>query len=133
VSRIKLRWHGKSCKRSIDKAVFKAMVQCAVVMTNYAKEKMSRSQPTSGAGLRKTGLNPSRPGEFPKKVTGQARRSVARDERKADMEVRVGTNIDYLRDLELGTSKTRPRPWLSRTWKETFSTMKALLKKASAK
>jgi hypothetical protein len=58
------------------------------------------------------GANPSRPGEPPHLQTGRLRASVSHAVR--DLVGRVGTNVRYGRDLELGTRRMAARPWLRR-------------------
>jgi len=57
---------------------------------------------------------PSAPGEPPHVDTGRLRSSISFEfeSSTSQFEARVGTNVTYGRDLELGTERIKPRPWL---------------------
>jgi phage gpG-like protein len=63
------------------------------------------------------GANPSKPGDPPHKQRGRLLASVAWE--VVDTVARVGTNLNYGRWLELGTTKMAARPWLRRALAET--------------
>lgn len=65
---------------------------------------------------------PSRPGEPPHVDTGRLRASITHEIDRSFFNIigRVGTNVDYGRDLELGTSKMLPRPWLRPAMRRTL-------------
>ena len=74
------------------------------------------------------GAFPSRPGEPPRKQTGQLRRSVTREIVTTPRVVaRVGTNVKYGKWLELGTVRILPRPWLVRAFREMLPTVRSIL------
>lgn len=56
----------------------------------------------------------SAPGEYPASDTGRLMGSIMSDIQP--MEARVGTNLEYGRFLEFGTSRMAPRPWLFRSF-----------------
>jgi len=57
---------------------------------------------------------PSAAGDPPRVDTGVLRSSITHELKIIDREpiARIGTNVTYGRDLELGTSQVEPRPWL---------------------
>ena len=57
---------------------------------------------------------PSLPGNPPRIDTGKLVASIGTESRRMHRKsvVRVGTNVNYGRFLETGTSKMAPRPWL---------------------
>lgn len=65
------------------------------------------------------GLDPSRPGQFPKKLSGQLVKSVAFS--VGELSMTAGTAIPWGRWLQTGTQKMAPRPWLSMTWEREKS------------
>jgi hypothetical protein len=74
----------------------------------------------SGSGREETTKDRSRPGEPPRKQTGQLKQSVTYEVDEKAMEGRVGTNLDYGKYLELGTKRgILPRPWLRRALVES--------------
>lgn len=64
------------------------------------------------------GFAPSEAGEPPHKQTGRLQSSVAWELDRSKMVVRVGTNVEYGRYLELGTRHIIARPWLRRMLRE---------------
>lgn len=73
------------------------------------------------------GSNRSKPGEFPHKDYGRLRQSIASDYNATTLTARVGTNLQYGKFLELGTSKMRPRPWLRRTLNEEREAIRRMI------
>lgn len=98
--------------------------QALMVGARYLVSKIQRNINTS---TRSKG--PSSPGEFPHKDTGKLQQSI-REESTGPMSVGVGTNLDYGKDLELGTDKVAARPFLRRTFSEELSAVKNVVKKA---
>ena len=89
----------------------------ARVIRNEARKLISRDQPYKIYGKKgsrsRHGLDPSSPGEPPKKLTGTLRIGVLQEKELLVPEARVGTNVPYGKWLEMGTRKMAPRPWLS--------------------
>ena len=96
-------------------------------LRNYAREKSSRPNPT--------GRDPSRPGEYPKRVTGRHVRGirVVHDRKKASARL-VGLEKHSMW-LQTGYSADRrrmlPRPWLSKAWHGFYRSFLAALKGTS--
>lgn len=44
--------------------------------------------------------------------TGRLRNSITHDVRKSEKAVYIGTNVEYAPYVEMGTSRTRPQPYL---------------------
>jgi hypothetical protein len=94
----------------------------AIELKNYLKALVGMSQPVKmqmtetggGTQRRRVGLDPSKPGEPPKKVTGHLQRMIMHELDRSKGKARVGTNVVYGKFLELGTRIMRRRPWLSR-------------------
>lgn len=66
---------------------------------------------------RHRGLSPSRPGQYPKKLSGQLQRSMTWTLDKSKLVLTCGSNLaGYPSFLQTGTRFMRPRPWLSLSW-----------------
>lgn len=64
-----------------------------------------------------------RPGEYPHQRTGHLRRNIVAEHQPKILTSRVGTNVDYGKDLELGLGSIPRYPWLSLGWVEMMPTM----------
>lgn len=99
----------------------KNMAVTTIFVRDKVKRKLNRGQPTrtfrSGSII---GLDPSRPGEPPKKITGQLQNSIRTKVIRSKRAIigLVGTNLKKGRWLEFGTSKMKPRPFLRSTVSE---------------
>jgi len=62
--------------------------------------------------MRKKSPPPSAPGEIPHVATGTLRRSIEDEIDASKMILRVGTNLSYGRELEIGKHNMAPRPWI---------------------
>ena len=111
-----MKWHGIEAMDRIRKEAGNRVDGAARAVEGWAKELVSREQPVviygKGAGRSRKGLDPSLPGEPPKKVSGWLRMNIASEMDRARIEARVGTNVPYGKHLELGTRKMAPRPWI---------------------
>lgn len=110
------------------------LVRAAITLTRYAKEQLG----VAGFGV------PSNLGEFPHKQSGHGRRSVTWDVDEYfnpegdsvgappgivlhQLLARWGTNVPYMRHLDLGTHNMMPRPWMERTNHEMAGAVRGLL------
>jgi hypothetical protein len=73
------------------------------------------------------GGHPSKPGQYPRKVTGWLRRNVVMEVDLPSMRARIGTNVPYGVYLELGTRKMAKRPFMMAGVMEFWDGMQALL------
>jgi hypothetical protein len=116
-----MTWKGPEALRLIRAEAGRRVDGAARVARDGAKALISRPQPVriygKKAGRSRAGLDPSKPGEPPKKVTGHLRINVRKEFDPNRVEARVGTNVPYGKHLELGTRKMAARPWLSATLK----------------
>lgn len=111
-------------KSDIDKFFSDRLRKAALYVVGKIRENISRSQPVRGAGLRKRGLDPSRPGEMPKRVSGRLMRSITWN--FEDMLVAlVGTTLKYGAILE--KSLYLDREYILRTIREEAKTIQKIL------
>ena len=87
---VRLEWNGSDAEAKVRKAVLRRIRGASGILQGQAKVGMSISQPTTGAGRKKRGLSPSRPGEYPKKITGHERRNVMKEIDDLALEGREG-------------------------------------------
>jgi phage gpG-like protein len=71
-------------------------------------------------------FGPSRPGQFPHADTGTLKKSIFWKYIN-EREVIVGSNLDYSLWLETGTRMMAARPYIRRTFKQVYSTLRSIL------
>lgn len=115
---VRLRFRSRKVQQLVRAQVQANMLKAVVELTNIVKLKLNRSQPrrTLPSG-RIVGLDPSLPGEPPRKITGQLQRSitgrVAFDVAGNIVGI-VGSDLVKAAPLEFGTrdGKVKARPFL---------------------
>lgn len=127
----KLIWFGEEVKLRIMGQLEERLVASAIHLSATAKQNVSGAQPTVGTGTSKRGLNPSEPGDYPKLVSSTLRTSIQweKSNQEGKLSVRVGSNLVYGKYLELGTTRMKRRPWLSRTLSEERTTLRQIILK----
>ncbi len=86
--------------------------------------------PATGA-VRPDGSRASAPGEYPMSDTGRlANNVVANLPTSGNISAEVGTNVQYGRYLEFGTSRMAARPWLLPSFNKAKAGVEAKLKRA---
>jgi hypothetical protein len=96
---VQLKWFGDQISARLKSELTKRIYTSCIVLSNAAKQSLGQPFPPS-----------SSPGQPPHRRTGRLRASVAYE--VDGMTGRVGTNVQYGRWLELGTSRVDARPWL---------------------
>jgi HK97 gp10 family phage protein len=114
-----VQWSGDKFLSDVEKTLGENLEKAAIYYKSEVKKALNRSQEreryVGDAGVYYHGLDPSAPGEAPKKLTGYLQRSIAH-EMSADKQVAfVGSALDYAFFLEMGTSKMQARPFLRPT------------------
>ena len=114
-----MKWKGPEAMKAIRHEAANRVDMASRFVRDKAKEIVGRSQPVriyaKKAGRSRKGLDPSKPGEPPKKVTGHLRMGIRKQMDRGRIEARIGSNVPYGKHLELGTRKMAARPWLRPT------------------
>jgi phage gpG-like protein len=114
------------------------MRKAVVFLQGKVKQLINRGQKKRRSGNRYVGLDPSKPGEPPKKLSNLLFSSISTQIIRTKREVVgvVGTNVKYARRLELGFMGTdklgrkvyqAPRPYLRRAVLENRDAVKTIL------
>ncbi len=113
-----LNWDTTALAR-IEAEHKKNLARAAIHLKAKCREYCNRPQEyerTKGPkGVHYKGLDPSQPGEFPKRVIGDLVRSIAHEPAPDKLNWKVGTASIVGLYLEFGTRKMAARPWLSQT------------------
>jgi len=123
-------WRGRQFfkKTKAEQAI--RMGRAVLFVQGQTKQLLNRSQPLKrlSSGIR-VGLDPSKPGEPPKRVEGSLLKSITTQVEITSKRIigRVGTNIEYARFLELGTTRIRQRPFLRPALKRSKPAIKKIL------
>jgi len=119
----KVIWKGDRVAQRFNKEMTTRMRKAAIFLQGEVKKSINTGQPVKRVGGTLIGLDPSKPGQPPKKVVGTLFRSIEQDVRVDTLAIvgRVGSNLSYARRLELGFTDTdslgrtvnqAPRPYL---------------------
>src|ERR1700722_1098243 len=103
---------------SVEKEYVRRFTKAGVYFTSKTRGYLNVSQPykRSKSGKHR-GLDPSKPGEFPKKLSGQLHWSIIWDLDQKKMILTVGSNLKpYPKFLQISTRFMRARPWLTLSW-----------------
>ena len=123
-----IKWRGDEAASKIRLSLQQRIDMAARTVRDHARKLVSRDQPVviygKSAGRSRKGLDPSKPGEPPKKVTGHLRMNIQKEVSPTGMTARVGTNVPYGKMLELGTRHMEPRPWLRRSISDRASELR---------
>ena len=117
-----LKWHGKKVQMNMKDQMNKRLAAAAITWVNHVKGKMNEK-------TNRDGKTPSAPGQYPSMVTSNLRGKIEWEAMRQRLAVRVGTNVEYGKFLELGTRKMRKRPWMTLANRETRATIKRILSK----
>ena len=105
-----IKWNGPGFMRKMRAANKKALTKASLIVVRSIKANFPDSGIASATKSERR-ANRSAPGEIPHVQTGHLRRSIAY-ELVGSEDSKVGTNVEYGRYLELGTSKMAARPYL---------------------
>ena len=118
-------WNTAGFMHKVMKEAERRLAECGAVSVAIAKENMHRLG------------HPSAPGEYPGVVTGTLRSNITYEieSRPGQATGRYGVisreagkkPLEYAYWLEVGTSRMRPRPWLSLSFKASIPKWKTIL------
>ncbi len=133
----RLRLNKRLFRRKTFEAVKKNMSVATVFVRDRVKEKLNRGQPTrTTPGGSIIGLDPSLPGEPPKKITSQLQNSIRQRVVSTSTTVTglIGTDLKKAAALELGNRKgtLKPRPYFRPTLMEQRGKILRILSKGLA-
>ena len=106
-----LRWYGDERLKEIRQEMTRRISRAGMTLVQYTLRHMGQ-QSTRGKGKNMRGLNPSRPGEFPRRVTQHLARNIDWETYTDRIGGRWGTNVKYGAIMERAGGKRR-RPWMS--------------------
>ena len=129
-----VEWYGKEVGRHAARMLKVNTEKAGNLLEGYVVRSISRGQPAirlpDGEMI---GLDPSLPGEPPKIVTGHLRNTIYHrtDKQGTNVDVYVGANASYARDLEFGQPSIRlqERPFLRPALAENRSKVLAMMVK----
>lgn len=126
-------FHDKEASEYVRKRAVQFITRACLTVKVRAQELLSIpgtavSIEKGSKGKRQQDAVRSKPGEPPRKQTGELRASVTQEVDEATMTGRVGSNLKKAKALELGTSRgLAPRPWLRRALAEMQTKVDSLL------
>ena len=134
---VRLRLNKRLFRRKTLEAVTKNMRVATVFVRDRVKEKLNRGQPTrTTPGGSIIGLDPSLPGEPPKKITSQLQNSIRQKVVRTTNSVvgLIGSDLKKAAPLELGDRKgtLKPRPYFRPTLMEQRQKILRILAKGLA-
>ena len=133
----RLRLNKRLFRRKTLEEVKKNMLVATVFVRDRVKEKLNRGQPTRiTPGGTIIGLDPSLPGEPPKKITSQLQNSIRQrvESTKNSVVGLIGSDLKKAAALEFGNRKgtLKPRPYLRPTLMEQRRKILRILAKGLA-
>lgn len=90
------------------------------------RQNLNTAQPYKRTGSGFTGYDPSKPGDFPHKLSGQLQKSIAYSVDEQELTCTIGTAMKHGFFLEMGTRFMAARPWLTRTVQSLHGKIAAL-------
>ena len=126
------RWHGKRIIAQMQAEFRERLDLAGFKLVRFAKGKM-KSQPIElrpkkgkGGKRRRVGLDPSKPGEYPKRVGPHLVTEIFH-ELTAWNHARWGTNVPYAKIQHFSKNRKRRRPWMTLANKAFRGKLKRLL------
>lgn len=111
-----IKWNLEAFNKLNADQLRKGMTRAGVYFTSKLRGYVGKAQPYKryDGGRRYRGLDPSKPGDFPRKLSGQLQKSMTWELDKKKLILSVGSNLKgYPSYLQTGTRFMLARPWLS--------------------
>lgn len=125
---VRVEWRGEEAQRKVDAMAVALLRQAGMLIVGRAKQLLSVPGTGRAKGKKAGPVTHAPPGQPPYKQTGRGRASVTYEVDEKALVMRAGTNVDYMRHLELGTRRgIRPHPWLRRAVAEVRAQLEALM------
>jgi phage gpG-like protein len=115
-----MKWNGEEFFRAYKKALAVKLEMAVAKMQAWAKDHVNRQG---------SKWVHSAAGEYPMRQSGHLIKNLPYEVDKDELVARFGTNVEYGKFLETGTSKVAARPWLTLTIKGTRKAVADILKK----
>ena len=130
-------WNANGVAQKTQATVIKRMNKATLAVKGATQTLLARGQPKRRLpGGTRIGLDPSRPGEPPKRVEGALQDSINTDIviRPSVIIGRVGSNLKYARALELGSAKRglAKRPYLRPALRKSRPAIRAIFRAKAA-
>lgn len=107
-----IKWHGDEFVLQIERGMASRLKLAGAVVVGETKRLLGvQGRPSVVSQKKGTSITHSAPGEPPRWQTKTLRQSITQ-ESVSKTEERVGTNVEYAKWLELGTSRMAKRPYL---------------------
>jgi phage gpG-like protein len=121
------RWNGDGIIAEAHQAMERRLDAAAIHLQNAVKRKLSVPGTGRVRGRKSGPVTHAPEGQPPYKQTGRLRASIAW-ERSAALTRRVGSNVEYARNQELGLT-VRPHPYLRPSLAEESDTLRRILQR----
>ncbi len=113
---VTLLWYGIQATKMVRGKVGKRISKATDYLHRTVRKSVSIPFPPASAE-----------GQYPHVRTGKFHASIQKEYDKKKLEGRVGSNLGYAKDLEIGTPMLAPRPWLSLLVKEEQDKLKGIV------
>lgn len=127
----------KEKQEKIETNVGQGLATACNLVQRTAQESMTNTKINTGVSYythnKRIPHHPSFPDNPPAVDTGTLRRSVTTQVDESTLTGKVGSNIEYAPELEFGSSRIAPRPWLRPALEQNEKNIEKILAQAVAR